>query len=98
FYAACRGKCFPILTHMLGGLSVDPPPLFGTATIDSAEPRAVYEDEYLLVVNKPSGLLTVPGRSAWLGVWVWWRFRERYPRRPAHSPCIDLISIHLDWC
>lgn len=79
FYAACRGKCLPILTHMLGGLPADPPPLFGSAAIDPAEPLAVYEDEHLLVVNKPSGLLTVPGRSTALQDCVVSRLRARYP-------------------
>ena len=79
FYAACRGKCFPILTHMLEGLPADPPPLFGAAAIPASEPAAVYEDEYLLVVNKPSGLLTVPGRSAALQDCVVSRLRQRYP-------------------
>jgi tRNA pseudouridine32 synthase/23S rRNA pseudouridine746 synthase len=79
FYAACRGKCLPILTHMLEGLPADPPPLFGTAAIDPAEPRVVFEDEHLLVVNKPSGLLTVPGRGASLNDCVVSRLRERYP-------------------
>jgi tRNA pseudouridine32 synthase/23S rRNA pseudouridine746 synthase len=80
FYAACRGKCLPILTHMLDGLPVDPPPLFGSAAIDPAEPRTVFEDEHLLVVNKPSGLLTVPGRSASLSDCVVSRLRKRYPQ------------------
>lgn len=79
FYAACRGKCLPILTHMLEGLSADPPPLFGSAAIDAAEPMAVYEDEHVLVVNKPSGLLTVPGRSSALQDCVVSRLRVRYP-------------------
>lgn len=79
FYAACRGKCLPILTHMLEGLPADAPPLFGSAAIDAAEPRTVYEDEHLLVVNKPSGLLTVPGRSASLQDCVVSRLRVRYP-------------------
>jgi tRNA pseudouridine32 synthase/23S rRNA pseudouridine746 synthase len=65
---------------MLGGLSVDPPPLFSTTAFDPTEPRAVYEDEHLLVVNKPSGLLTVPGRSAALADSVVSRLRERYPQ------------------
>jgi len=80
FYPACRGKCLPILTHMLGGLPVEPTPLFGTAAIDPAEPRTVFEDEHLLVVNKPHGLLTVPGRSVSLGDSVVSRLRERYPQ------------------
>jgi len=79
FYAACRGKCLPILTHMLDGLSVDPPPFFGSAALDPAEPTTVYEDEHLLVVNKPSGLLTVPGRGASLQDCVVSRLRVRYP-------------------
>ncbi len=79
FYAACRGKCLPILTHMLDGLPVDPPPLFGSAALDPAEPRVVYEDEQLMVVHKPSGLLTVPGRSAALQDCVVTRLRARYP-------------------
>lgn len=79
FYAACRGKCLPILTHMLDGLPVDPPPLFGSAALDPAEPRVVYEDERVMVVHKPSGLLTVPGRSAALQDCVVTRLRARYP-------------------
>jgi tRNA pseudouridine32 synthase/23S rRNA pseudouridine746 synthase len=79
FYAACRGKCLPIVSHMLEGLPADPPPLFGAAAIAANEPRTVYEDEHVLVVNKPSGLLTVPGRSASLQDCVVTRLRARYP-------------------
>jgi tRNA pseudouridine32 synthase/23S rRNA pseudouridine746 synthase len=82
FYAACRGKCLPILTHMLDGLPVDAPPLFGTAAIDPAEPRVLYEDAQLLIVHKPSGLLTVPGRSASLQDCVVSRLQARYPDVP----------------
>lgn len=79
FYAACRGKCLPILTHMLDGLPTDPPPLFGSAVFGAAEPITVYEDDELLVVNKPSGMLSVPGRSAALQDCVVSRLRVRYP-------------------
>ena len=79
FYAACRGKCLPILTHMLEGLPADPPPLFGSAALDPAEPRVLHEDDQLMVVHKPSGLLTVPGRSASLQDCVVTRLRARYP-------------------
>lgn len=79
FYAACRGKCLPILSHMLTGLAADPPPLFGAAAISPDEPRAVHEDEHLLVVDKPSGLLTVPGRGAALQDCVVSRLRARLP-------------------
>ena len=79
FYAACRGKCLPILTHMLEGLPCDPPPLFGSAALDPAEPRVLYEDDQVMVVHKPSGFLTVPGRSAALQDCVVSRLRARYP-------------------
>jgi tRNA pseudouridine32 synthase/23S rRNA pseudouridine746 synthase len=79
FYAACRGKCLPILTHMLGGLPADEPPLYGSAALAADEPRVVYEDEHLLVVNKPSGMLTVPGRGATMQDCVMTRLRARYP-------------------
>lgn len=79
FYAACRGKCLPILTHMLDGLPVDAPPLYGAGLFPSDEPRVVFEDEHLLVVNKPSGMLSVPGRGASMQDCVMTRLRARYP-------------------
>ena len=60
FYPACQGKCHPILTHMLRGLNVDDNPL---EKYHVAEPEIVYEDEWLIVVNKPHGVLSVPGRG-----------------------------------
>jgi tRNA pseudouridine32 synthase/23S rRNA pseudouridine746 synthase len=65
-YPACRGKCGPILAHVLDGLDVDPAPVFGVRAIDPAEPRVVFEDAWLVVVAKPEGLLSVPGRSGLL--------------------------------
>ena len=60
YYPACRGKCKPLLTWMLQGLDVDPDPeSLGFARL---ELPYVYEDDYLVVVNKPSGLLSTPGR------------------------------------
>ncbi|MDC0296955.1 pseudouridine synthase [Crocinitomicaceae bacterium] len=60
-YPACRGKCGPILKHMLKGLSVDPDPL---APINELEKVLVlHEDEDLLAVEKPAGLLSVPGKE-----------------------------------
>ena len=57
YYPACRGKCLPILTFMLQGLRVEQ-----TSTNAVVEPVVRYEDEFLLVIDKPSGLLSVPGR------------------------------------
>ena len=60
FYPACAGKCKPILAHMLEGLPVDENPFLLPAE-KNTELKIVYEDDCLLVINKPSGLRSVPG-------------------------------------
>ncbi len=79
FYPACRGKCGPVLGHMLDGLAVDPAPVFGADLIAAAQPVVVYEDRWLVIVDKPCGLLSVPGRSGLLRDSVQTRLRARYP-------------------
>lgn len=60
FYPSCSGKCGFILPYMLEGLGTEDEGL-----PDSAQDFGIiYEDEHILVVNKPSGMLSVPGRSA----------------------------------
>ena len=61
YYPACRSKCLPILTHMLCGLDVEPNPLSQSKTEE--KPSVIFEDEYIMVVNKPAGMLSVPGRK-----------------------------------
>ena len=69
FYPACRGKCLPLLTWMLQGLEVDPNP---EETKDRHQtPEIVYEDEVLAVINKPSGMLSAPGRIDHYSVATW---------------------------
>ena len=60
YYPACRSKCLPILTHMLKGLDVAPNPL--AQKRHTTEPRVLYADEYIMVVDKPAGMLSVPGK------------------------------------
>ena len=62
FYPACTGKCKPILAHMLEGIPVDENP-FLRIPDDRRGLEIVYEDESLVVVNKPAGLLSVPGKE-----------------------------------
>ena len=63
FYAPCSGRCVPILRHMLQGLDVTPPPEQRRAEELCRQMTIVYEDDCMLVVDKPSGLLSVPGKS-----------------------------------
>lgn len=76
YYPACKGKCEPILKHMLQGLQVDENPLQADRQRDAVL-EVVYEDEWLLVVDKPAGLLSVPGKSAVDSVYQ--RVKRMYP-------------------
>lgn len=85
FYAACSGKCRPILPFMLQGISLEPEPVYGL-NIDPHLPDIVYEDDDILVVNKPAGLLSAPGKSVRDSVLT--RMGQRYPQ------CPDLRLVH----
>ena len=75
FYPACRGKCKPILTWMLQGLDVDTNP--EVAGFSHLVPKIIFGDEAVAVVNKPSGMLSVPGRMEDYSVATW--AKERWP-------------------
>lgn len=62
FYPACRSKCEPILGFMLKGLRVDENPIIQTDS-NALEMKILYDDESFVAVNKPSGLLSVPGKE-----------------------------------
>ena len=76
FYPACRNKCEPILGHMLQGLAVEPNPLLLNPAIGK-ELVFIYEDPYLVIVNKPAEFLSVPGKTITDSVQE--RMRSRYP-------------------
>ena len=62
FYPSCKGKCEPILKHMLVGLDVEPNPLADDLFKDTPL-KILYEDEWIVAVEKPSGMLSVPGKN-----------------------------------
>jgi len=97
YYPACRGKCGPILRHVLDGLECDPLPVFGAGAIPAEEPRTLYEDRWLLIVVKPEGLLSVPGRNPMLDDAVSTRLGRRYPegRAPMLVHRLDLDTSGL---
>ena len=76
YYPSCRHKCEPILHFMMQGLDVEPNPLLHPKT-DADSLTIVYEDDYLLVVNKPAGMLSVPGKDGLPSVYSY--IKERYP-------------------
>lgn len=62
YYPACNSKCRPILRHMLRGLNVEPNPLLASSS-RTLDLRIVYQDSEMVVVDKPPGLLSVPGKD-----------------------------------
>lgn len=62
-YPPCSGKCVPILRHMLQGVEELRIEGVNEERSEGEKPEILYEDEWLMVVNKPAGLLSVPGKS-----------------------------------
>lgn len=76
YYPACRGKCEPILGHMLVGLAVDPNPML-VELVAPKELPTVFEDDYMWVIDKPAELLSVPGKIPAISVYD--IARQRFP-------------------
>lgn len=77
FYPACQAKCHPILSHMLVGLDVEPNPMAAQNRLMTAQMQVIYETSDLVVINKPAGMLSVPGKEDCPSVQS--IMRERYP-------------------
>jgi len=84
FYPSCIEKCSPILSYMrtlpLHTQTLPPaPPVNGGEYNElEGEIKIIFEDESIVVVSKPSGLLSVPGKDLSLpSVEAW--LKERYP-------------------
>ena len=76
FYASCQSKCQPILGHMLDGIEMDENPLL----VNPAEGKdidIIYEDEFMVIINKPADFLSVPGKNIQDSVYT--RIQQRYP-------------------
>ncbi len=69
FYPACSWKCGPILKFMLQGLEIE------DSVNLCGEPRVLYEDEAIIVVDKPSGMPAVPGLDGLESLETWLRTR-----------------------
>ncbi len=63
FYPSCQHKCYPLLNYMMQGLDVEENPLLARGKEKLKQVRFIYEDEDIMVVYKPSGLLSVPNRD-----------------------------------
>ncbi|MCW8932733.1 MAG: RluA family pseudouridine synthase [Gammaproteobacteria bacterium] len=77
FYPACHGKCKPILGHMLEGIEIDDNPLINNS-FDNKTIDIIYEDDVMLVINKPAEFLSVPGKDIEDSVYL--RIKQLYPK------------------
>ncbi|MFC3024457.1 pseudouridine synthase [Vibrio zhugei] len=78
FYPACQTKCYPILSYMLKGIPMDDNPLLVNQGAE-LDIEVVYEDDAIIVVNKPAELLSVPGVHVKDSVLT--RLQKQYPDR-----------------
>ena len=76
YYPACNNKCKPILGHMLSGMTLDDNPLLINTGKDKTI-DIVYQDEHLVVINKPEELLSVPGKLVTDSVYT--RIKDMFP-------------------
>ena len=76
FYPACTGKCEPILGHMLQGFELNENLLLKqNSTVEELE--ILYQDDDLVVINKPEEFLSVPGIEIKDSVYL--RIKHQFP-------------------
>lgn len=94
FYGACRDRCQPIMGFLLAGIGMDDRQ--PTATRGANNLPILYEDEWIVAVEKPAGLLSVPGRYRDRQDSVWSRLHATYPNsRLVHRLDQDTSGILL---
>lgn len=76
YYPACTGKCEPILGHMLQGIELNENLLL-TQNSQVEELDILYQDDDLIVINKPEEFLSVPGIEIKDSVYL--RIKQLFP-------------------
>ena len=77
YYPACQAKCKPILRHMLMGLDVEENPLLPMMREMAERMRVIYDDPWIIAVDKPAGMLSVKGNVDAPSVEA--KIQEQYP-------------------
>ena len=76
YYPACQSRCKPILGHMLKGTTMDSNVLLENLSAEK-QLEIIFEDDDLIIVNKPSEFLSVPGKTITDSVYT--RIKKQYP-------------------
>jgi len=77
FYPSCRSRCRVVLPFMLQGLKVSVPLHEQSVVFGDEFPHTLYVDDDIVVVEKPAGLLSVPGKVITDSVEL--RLKARFP-------------------
>ncbi len=94
FYPACKSKCEPLLSFMLQGLRVSPNPIL-EKQLTQQTPEIVFEDHDIIVVNKPAGILSVPGKELNHSVESWLHARIKNYEGPILIHRLDMSTSGL---
>lgn len=93
YYPVCKSKCEPILNFMLQGLNVEQDPL----NIEKPVPliEVLFEDDFLVIIDKPSGVLSAPGKTKSHSIhdWIKRRFTDNKEMKPVHRLDMDTSGI-----
>ena len=76
YYPACQSRCKPILTHMLKGIAMDDNLLLENLS-EKQELKILFEDDTIVIINKPAEFLSVPGKEIRDSVYT--RIKAKYP-------------------
>ena len=77
YYPACQSRCKPILTHMLKGIKMDDNLLLENLS-EKQELKIIFEDDTIVIINKPAEFLSVPGKEIRDSVYT--RIKAKYPK------------------
>lgn len=94
YYPSCRGKCAPILTFMMQGLDVEHDPVAQEAAREH-KPTIIYDDRYMTVIDKPAGMLSVPGKLAAMSAVEWVERELHLPHPPYAAHRLDMDTSGL---
>ncbi|MGP0128028.1 MAG: pseudouridine synthase [cyanobacterium endosymbiont of Rhopalodia musculus] len=83
FYPACAERCQPLMGFLLSGL-----PNLSIPKKANYNPDLIYEDQWIIAVNKPPGLLSIPGRYYHTFDSVLIRLRNLFPNDE------ELMTVH----
>ena len=93
FYPSCTSKCGPLLSYMLNGISLE-----STDDQHVQSPVVVYEDDAIIVVEKPSGMPSVPGLDGRISLIEWLEGQytnHDHPIESVHRLDMDTSGVML---